>query len=231
MNKLKKKMVLFFVLILICCMAACTKDTAKNTAGSEITELVHANFRDTRDLNPHLYGGEFFAQNLLFEGLVVITDSGIKPSLAESWDISDDGLVYTFYLRKGVSFTDGYKWDAKAAELNFQALFNNKDRHGWLESIRATESFEAVDEYIFEIKLSKPYYPLLTDLGVTRPYRFISPNCFIDGNTKDGVTSYVGTGKYKITEHKVDEQTVFERNDNYWGEKAKIQKPSTTPFC
>ncbi len=229
----RKWMILPFVLFIVAGFIVTSMFVGGNSESVEkadnvnISEIVHVNFRDTRDLNPHLYGGEFFAQNLVFEGLVMITSEGIKPCLAKSWNISENGLVYTFYLREDVTFSDGYRWNAKVAEDNFRALHKNKDRHGWLESIRLTESFTAVEDYIFEIRLKKPYYPLLTDLGVTRPYRFISPNCFIDGNTKEGVNGYIGTGKYVITEHKIDQYTVFEINRNYWGELPEIKMITT----
>ena len=57
--------------------------------------LNFVNYRDVRDLNPHLYAGEMYAQEMLFETLVDITADGYKPCLAESWDISADGKVYT----------------------------------------------------------------------------------------------------------------------------------------
>ena len=56
--------------------------------------LNFVNYRDVRDLNPHLYAGEMYAQEMLFETLVDITADGYKPCLAESWDISADGKVY-----------------------------------------------------------------------------------------------------------------------------------------
>ena len=62
--------------------------------------LNFVNYRDVRDLNPHLYAGEMYAQEMLYETLVDITADGYKPCLAESWDISDDGLVYTIHLRE-----------------------------------------------------------------------------------------------------------------------------------
>ena len=72
--------------------------------------------------------------------------------------------------------------------------------------------------------MAEPYYPLLTELAVTRPFRFISPNCFIDGTTKDGVDGIIGTGKYVLAENHIDEYAVFVANETYWGEKPEIQR-------
>ena len=101
--------------------------------------LNFVNYRDVRDLNPHLYAGEMYAQEMLFETLVDITADGYKPCLAESWDISADGKVYTFHIRKGVTFTDGTPCDAFAVKANFDAILENRARHTWLEMMHLLE--------------------------------------------------------------------------------------------
>ena len=200
---------------------------------TEASTLVYANFRDLRDLNPHLYNGELFAQNLLFESLVKINEEGdIEPWLAESWEISEDGKEYVFKLRDDVSFSDGEKFNAQTAKANFDAILDNSERHTWLESVRLMEevdesggqSVEVTGEYELTLRLSESYYPFIVELGVTRPFRFISPNCFIDGTTKDGVSDMIGTGSYVLSENHVDEYSVFKVNENYWGEKPEIEK-------
>ena len=65
---------------------------------------------------------------------------------------------------------------------------------------------------------------MLTELGCIRPFAMISPNCMMDGSTKDGVNGYIGTGPYVLTDFVTDEYAVFERNENYWGEAPEIQK-------
>ena len=78
------------------------------SAFSEEATLTFANYRDIRDLNPHLYSGEIFAQNLVFEGLVHLGGNGVlEPWLAKSWTTSTDGKTYTFILRDDVTFSDG----------------------------------------------------------------------------------------------------------------------------
>lgn len=195
-----------------------------NTTAPTKTELTFVNFRDIRDLNPHLYGGEMYAQELLYESLVNITADGYAPALAESWEISEDGTVYTFKLREDVSFSDGEKFDANAVKANFDAIVENKERHTWLEMMNLLVDTEVLDEYTFCITLSSPYYPMLTELGVTRPFRFISPKAMKNGSTKDGVSAYIGTGPYVLTDFVTDEYAIFEANENYWGEKPQIQK-------
>ena len=187
-------------------------------------ELVFVNYRDIRDLNPHLYAGEMYAQEMLYETLVNITADGYEGCLAESWDISDDGKTYTFHIRDGVKFSDGEVCDANAIKANFDAIIENKDRHTWLEMMNLLVGVSAPDDKTFVIELSEPYYPLLTELGVTRPFAMISPKAMKDGSTKDGVNAYIGTGPYVLTDFVTDEYAVCEANDDYWGEQPKIKK-------
>lgn len=211
--------------------AATAKEQAKteaagteNSEGTPKDELVFVNFRDIRDLNPHLYAGEMYAQEMLYETLVNITADGYAPCLAESWSVSEDGKTYTFKIRKGVTFSDGEVCDANAIKANFDAIIENKERHTWLEMMNLLVGVSAPDAETFVIELSKPYYPMLTELGVTRPFAMISPKAMKNGSTKEGVEAYIGTGPYVLKESVTDEYAVFEANENYWGEKPKVKK-------
>lgn len=215
--------------LVLTCLAGCgqTSDpgqTTSSTEGEAKNELVFVNYRDIRDLNPHLYAGEMYAQSILYDTLVSITDDGYEGCLAESWTISEDGCVYTFNIRDNVYFSDGTLCDANAILANFNAIIENKERHTWLEMMNLLVGVSAPDSDTFVIELSEPYYPMLTELGCIRPFAMISPNCMIDGSTKDGVNGYIGTGPYVLTDFVTDEYAVFERNENYWGEAPAIEK-------
>ena len=187
-------------------------------------ELVFVNYRDIRDLNPHLYAGEMYAQSILYDTLVSITEDGYEGCLAESWTISEDGKIYTFKIRDGVTFSDGTICDANAILANFNAIIENKDRHTWLEMMNLLVGVSAPDDHTFVIELSEAYYPMLTELGCIRPFAMISPNCMTNGSTKDGVSGYIGTGPYVLTDFETDQYAVFELNENYWGEKPEIER-------
>ena len=201
--------------------AASEPAAAVNCSGQE---LVFVNYRDIRDLNPHLYAGEMYAQSILYDTLVSITEDGYEGCLAESWTISEDGKIYTFKIRDGVTFSDGTVCDANAILANFNAIIENKNRHTWLEMMNLLVGVSAPDDHTFVIELSEAYYPMLTELGCIRPFAMISPNCMIDGSTKDGVSGYIGTGPYVLTDFETDQYAVFERNENYWGEKPEIER-------
>ena len=194
------------------------------SANSSDQELVFVNYRDIRDLNPHLYAGEMYAQSILYDTLVSITEDGYEGCLAESWTISEDGKIYTFKIRDGVTFSDGTVCDANAILANFNAIIENKERHTWLEMMNLLVGVSAPDDHTFVIELSEAYYPMLTELGCIRPFAMISPNCMINRSTKDGVSRYIGTGPYVLTDFETDQYAVFERNENYWGEKPEIER-------
>ena len=187
-------------------------------------ELVFVNFRDIRDLNPHLYAGEMYAQGMIYDRLIDISAEGYVPALAEKWDISDDGKVYTFHIRKGVKFSDGEICDANAVKANFDAILENRERHTWLEMMHLLEKVEVLDDHTFRITMSAPYFPMLTELGVTRPFAMISPKALKNGSSKDGVGAFVGTGPYKLVDFVRDEYAVFEANEHYWGKAPAIKR-------
>jgi nickel transport system substrate-binding protein len=236
---MKKRIVVLclFMTLVVSVVTGCSKEDTVNkenlptsaavenaSDGAEKDELVFVNYRDIRDLNPHLYAGEMYAQEMLYDTLIVITSDGYEGGLAKNWEISEDGKVYTFHIREDVYFSDGEICDANAVKANFDAIIENKERHTWLKMMNLLVSVEAPDEKTFVITLSEPYYPMLTELGVTRPFAMISPKAMKDGGTKDGVEEYIGTGSYILTDYAADEYAVFEVNENYWGEVPEIKK-------
>ncbi|MBT0879187.1 nickel ABC transporter, nickel/metallophore periplasmic binding protein [Campylobacter sp. RM12642] len=188
------------------------------------SELKVATSKNVGELNPHLYSpNEMFAQNMVYEGFVSYSqDNQIIPSLATSWEISEDGLVYTFYLRKGVKFSNGEDFNANAVKLNFDAIFANKQRHISFALVRAFDYLEVVNDYEVKLHLKHIYEPTLRELSLIRPFRFIAPSAMIDNNTKDGIKAPIGTGKWKFVDTKLGVYDKFVKNENYWGEKAKI---------
>lgn len=221
--KLRKKLALAVTAVLFSGVFSGCSDKPAASSASNKDVLNYASTKDIRDINPHLYSGEMSAQNMVFEGLTKNEGGKVKPALAESWDISSDGLEYTFHLRKGVKFTDGVALDANAVKLNMDAVVGNLKRHAWLDLVNEIKENVAVDEHTFKLVLKHPYYPTLVELGLTRPFRFISPKCFVDGTSKDGVSCYVGTGAWVLSEHVANQYATFTQNEGYWGEKTKLK--------
>ncbi|WP_416147599.1 staphylopine-dependent metal ABC transporter substrate-binding lipoprotein [Salipaludibacillus sp. HK11] len=225
-NKKFKLVSLIFLVIFIlsaCSTGNSTSETNVDAASGE-NELVYASAIDINDMNPHLYTGSMPAQGKVYESLVENTEDGIKPLLADSWEVSEDGKVYTFNLKKDVKFHDGEPFNAEAVKKNIEAVQNNAETHAWIKLSTKIESVNVVDEHTVELVLSETYYPTLLELSMTRPYVFISPKDFIDGETKDGVNDFNGTGPYMLDEHKIDEFATFKANEDYWNGAPEIKK-------
>ncbi|WP_026562238.1 nickel ABC transporter substrate-binding protein [Bacillus sp. J37] len=232
-NILNKKQSLFtFVIVLILSLSllGCSSESIDNSGDSSNESknmLTFAWPRDIGDLNPHLYNpSQLFAQSMVFEPLVSYQEDGeLKPHLAESWEISDDGREYIFNLRKNVKFSDGTVFNAQVVKKNFDAILNNIDLHSWLGFIPKVAQTEVVDEFTFKLILTEPYYPTIQELAVVRPVRFLGEAGFPeDGDTSKGITTPVGTGPWVLDEYKVDEYAIFKRNENYWGELPSEEK-------
>ena len=219
----KQSLCLLSLAVLALSLTACGDKSGDVAATQPRDELRYASMKDIRNINPHLYLGEMAAQAMVFEPLVISTKEGIRPWLAESWTISEDGRTYTFQLRKGVTYSDGTPFDAQSVKLNIEAVLANKIRHAWLDFTNEIESVDAPDTHTFVLHLKHAYYPTLIELSVTRPFRFISPKCMQNGQTKDGVSCLIGTGPWQVAEHKPNQYAVFKQNPSYWGTKPKLR--------
>ncbi len=149
---------------------------------------------------------------LVFETLLSVDENGNPgPNLAESWEVSDDQLTYTFALRDGVSFHDGTPFDAGAAKFSIEFAAAQRPFGRFVEEV------EAVDERTLRIQLSRPYWRLLADLGVELESKMISPAAVEPPGAVDGTLErYIGTGPWKLERYVKDQEAVLARNDEYW---------------
>lgn len=220
----------FFAYLLIAIAAAAVvvlPSCAPQQAASNRSELTFSWSQDVGPLNPHTYNpSQMFAQDMIFEPLVSYDRGGeIQPRLAESWEISPDGKLVTFQLRQGVTFSDGTPFNAAAAKANFDQVLQNRKEHDWLGLIEAIDRVEAEGDSTLKMYLKTPYYPVLQELTLIRPVRFLSPAAFPDsGTTAEGIKAPIGTGPWTLADYQKDSQAIFKRNETYWGEKPAISQ-------
>lgn len=192
-------------------------------------------------LDPHVSCGWMakFVDYQMYESLVEIdlrtaeAPTKLKGQLAESWDLSDDGLTYTFHLRKGVRFHDGTPFNADAVKFNFERFLNPQAPHysetaaGYFGFIgfTAIKSVDVVDEFTVKITLSEPNNEWLR-LGMEDcPQMYIiSPEAIKKYGDEQLPLHPTGTGPFKFVEREPGVKIVLERNDEYWGEKAKLDR-------
>src|SRR5919106_2372232 len=178
----------------------------------------------------------------------------IEPGLAESWEASADGLSWTFNLRDGVTFHDGEQFNAEAVCFNFDRWYNftgpfqlESATYYWQtvfggfsdgEDPSLYESCEAVDEQTVRINLTKASTSFLGALALTN-FTIASPKSLqefgADEGTVDDETGFqptgtygtehpAGTGPFKFESWTRGDRLVMVRNDDYWGDKAKIER-------
>ncbi len=150
----------------------------------------------------------------IWEQLITLdANSEVVPELAESYDVSDDGLTYTFHLRKGIKFHNGQEMlaDDVVASMNrwIVGFSTAKKQVG-------TARFVKVDDYTVSITLETPslLFPSLI-AGATQPAAIMPASVCADEDSKGFVKEYIGTGPYKFVEWKLNDYIKLERNDDY----------------
>lgn len=199
-------------------------------------KLVIAQATDAISLDPAITTeSESFRVTVnIYDNLVKYSSDGdeILPSLAESWKTSEDGLTWVFHLKKNVEFHDGSSFDARSVEFNFHRWMNfdspyhtgqfsyYKYNFGGFPGV--IRSVTALSDYSVEIVLSKPFAPFLSTLA-TPAFGIASPDAVMTYNEMY-YQHPIGTGPFKYRSWDKGESIVLERNENYFGEKAKLDQ-------
>ncbi|MGE5894473.1 MAG: ABC transporter substrate-binding protein [bacterium] len=179
-------------------------------------------------------GGSLAAK--LFNGLVMI-DENLKtvPDLAYRWKISPDGRMYTFSLRKGVTFSNGREVRAQDFVFSFKRVLDpaNYCPNTWvLEKIKGAGGFRsgkttelpgirAVDDSTLVIELEKPFSPFLSLLSMTAAY--VIPEEEVAKSGESFGFHPVGTGPFVIENWNPGEEVVLRARKDYFGEKPKVK--------
>jgi len=163
-----------------------------------------------------------FADSLVWQR----EDGTLTPWLAESWDVSADGLVYTFHLREGVTFTDGAAWDAEALKINFEHMLDPATKSPLSASyISPYSSSRVVDQYTLEVTLSSPYSAFLNVLaqgflGMVSPKQITeAPDTICEAP--------IGSGPFVLTRWNKGQSVQYSKNPDYaWGPQGTHEGPA-----
>lgn len=200
------------------------------TAGSTNKTLVFAQGADPRGLDPaYVDDGESAKVMVnIYEGLVKYKTGSteVEPCLATSWKVSDDGKEYTFKLRKNVKFQDGTPFNADAVVFSVSRQLPPKatdDMPYASFTFGPVAKVEKVDDYTVKFTLTAPYTPFLANLAMCLAAPIVSPAAVQKYGDKF-IEHPVGTGAFKFVSWEKGQSVTLTRNDNYWGEKAKVSK-------
>ena len=239
--------VLFSGTILL--LAACARRDTAVSLGNRAGVLHVGNGAEVQSLDPHLAGGSVDHNVLcaLFEGLITLDEATFqpRPGAAERWEISPDGLTYTFHLRPGGRWSNGDPLNAADFLYSFRraltpslgseykdALYPVRNAEAFARGQLANFSlvgFRAHDDTTFEITLARPTPHFLTVLRTNVCFPVHAASVERGGARSDDRTAkwtraapFVTNGPFRFREWKDDQHLIVEKNPHYW-DAAKVR--------
>src|SRR6266853_6062979 len=156
--------------------------------------------------------------DLIFDDLLTRDDHlNVQPGLAECWEIPDP-RTYVFHLHRGVKFHDGRPLTSRDVKWTFDSLLQGKIRSTKSGAYRLVDHIDATDDSTVVFHLKEPFATLLWNLsdgaiGIV-PY----------GSGDEMSSKPIGSGPFRLVSAQLDREIVIERNQDYWGQKARVNR-------
>jgi peptide/nickel transport system substrate-binding protein len=203
----------FVIPLFVCLLLSCSSKPDANT-------LVMVIQSSPTNLDPRvgLDGSSERIDSLIFDDLLSRGDNlDVAPELAERWEIPDP-LTYVFHLHHRVKFHDGRLLTSRDVKWTFDSLLQGNVRSTKTAVYRFVDHVDTPDDFTVIFHMKEPTATLLWNLsdgamGIV-PY----------GSGSEMSAHPIGSGPFKFVSAESDKEVVLERNDNYWGEKAKLTR-------
>lgn len=206
-------------------IAAC----GSQASPTPVKEFVYGLTVVPSGIDPHINSSSELGIVLrsVYDTLVYEDDKGqFVPGLATKWEISPDGLTYTFLLRQDVTFHDGTPFNADAVKANFERVLDPANHsQKAVQLLGPVKDIQVHDPYTVSLILSEPFAPLMD--GLSQPYLGIaSPKALAAYDSQTYQFHQVGSGPYKFVEFIVNDRIVLEKNPAYkWAPAGVVTNP------
>ena len=217
---MRRPAVVAAVVALVLSLAACSTGERVDLGGESSGNIVAAIAGEPDQLDPHKTSAYFSFEVLenVYDTLVEPdADLEMRPALAESWDVSRDQLVWTFHLRKGVSFHDGSPFTADDVVYSYRRIIDEKLTNA--DKFSAVTDISAPDPATVVIRVKQPTPNLLTNIGGFKGMAIVSRRNVESGQI---ATHPVGTGPFAFVGQKSGDSITLKANPSYWGGAPKI---------
>ncbi len=188
------------------------------SAGTAGGTFVFSRASDSDNLDPVTQDGniDIWIFMSIYDQLVRVNEAGtaLEPGLAEKWEVSPDGLTYTFHLRKGVTFSDGTPLKASDVKFSVNRAKTNQ-KSGWTFTLEPLKDIATPDDSTVVMTLSQPWAPFLSDIAMFNSS--IMSEAFVKKIGEEKlVEQTLGTGPFVLSEWKKGEYITLKKNDKYW---------------
>ncbi|MCM3764760.1 ABC transporter substrate-binding protein [Neobacillus niacini] len=211
----KRSIIFICLLIMSLVVSACSgKEEKKPSKTQEDIREISVRINSDPDfLDPHKAKASLTFRVMLnvFEGLFnPLPDGSIEPAIAETYEVSDDGLVYTFKIRNGVQFHNGNAVAANDVKYSFERIMGTKTGEPLSSDFNVIQAIETPDDKTVVMKLKQPDSSFLYRL--TANQSAIIP----ESNDADQNTKPIGTGPFQFVEYNPENNLIIEKNKDYW---------------
>ncbi|MFO8041869.1 MAG: ABC transporter substrate-binding protein [Alkalispirochaeta sp.] len=217
-----KRWMAFVVMVTVIASAVSAAGAGEQEEGPET--LVVGQIAEPNALDPHTVTAvnDFRILVNIYDGLVRFQDGSlaVEPALATDWEISEDGTVYTFELREGVTFHDGTPFNAEAVKFNFDRMLD--ESHPYYDTgpfplsfyFSAIQETRVVDEYTVQLVLDEPFAPLMSNLAY--PTGLLVSPAAVESHGDSFGRNPVGTGAFRFVDWESNTRVTVEANEDYW---------------
>lgn len=216
----KGQVAVIAMLLLIIVLAGCGQKKENATSSIE-NQLIYASESEFAGLNPILE--ETNVDALLFRGLFRFNENNeAATDIAQSYEMSDDKLSYTFKLREDVTFHDGKPLTAEDVIFTIESILDDNNASFLKSDFTKVDSLKKIDDFQFELKLKHPFTPILDKLTVP----ILPKHAFAEEDMRTASFNGhpIGAGPYQFDEWNRGTSLTFKAYGQFYGTKPSIEK-------